>query len=350
MFVKCNMGSKSSCLCNGSAMIHQSNYNVDKIQDNNEFDVNNIRNDPYTMEEIELRAQLNNGIVVQYIRAYSRSVGYLYLMEIWDKIEEYQLSTSASIATSTMNALCEKLLSNTATLVMGRALYHMCIEESDEMNYRDKEILINAIQRRCLQLISSQIFKPFTETREYKEMQAYFNSPDCWVTAECFDYLDVIATGAFGLVFHCRKISTNQHYAMKVQPKSSLLRLFRFDKNRVTNELAANILFSHPYISGIVYAFQTETLTMLVSRISACGDLRRSLSICRDHRMCLDRVVFYSSEILSALMYLHRHDVIYRDLKPSNILLNADGHVMLADFGSLAGKLYECNRGALLIG
>ena len=122
---------------------------------------------------------------------------------------------------------------------------------------------------------------------------------------------------------------------MKVQPKNALLRHFRKDKNRVTCELAASVVFSHPYLASIAYAFQTETLVMLVSPISACGDLRRCMSLCVNKRMTIDRVMFYAAEIVSALMYLHRHDVMYRDLKPANV--SADGHIMLADFGSLAG-------------
>ena len=76
---------------------------------------------------------------------------------------------------------------------------------------------------------------------------------------------------------------------------------------------------------------------MIVSPISVCGDLRRSLNLCPNKRMSLERVVFYAAEITSALIYLHNHNLMYRDLKPANILLHADGHVMLADFGSLAG-------------
>ena len=98
------------------------------------------------------------------------------------------------------------------------------------------------------------------------------------------------------------------------------------------------MVFNHPYIASVAYAFQTETMVMLVSPISACGDLRRSLNLCQNNCMGLDRVVFYAAEIVSALMYLHRHDIMYRDLKPSNVLLNSDGHIMLADFGSVAGN------------
>eukprot|EP00398_MALV-I-01_sp_L67-1_P001060 gene1060-497_t len=63
----------------------------------------------------------------------------------------------------------------------------------------------------------------------------------------------------------------------------------------------------------------------------AGGELFYHLS--RAGRFKEDKVRFYSSEIMLALGYLHSLDVIYRDLKPENVLLDADGHVKLTDFG-----------------
>ena len=155
---------------------------------------------------------------------------------------------------------------------------------------------------------------------------------------ESFEYLNMISHGAFGVVIQCQHRTTGLDYAVKVQPKAHLLRHYRKEKDRVISEVAAGVVFDHPYIVSIAYAFQTTTLTMIASPISACGDLRRSLNHCPDKRMSVDRVVFYAAEIVSALMYLHRHGILYRDLKPANVLLDADGHVKLADLGSLAGK------------
>ncbi|MCO5584744.1 hypothetical protein L7F22_038676 [Adiantum nelumboides] len=50
------------------------------------------------------------------------------------------------------------------------------------------------------------------------------------------------------------------------------------------------------------------------------------------HRVALPARVFYASEVLLGLEYLHMMGIIYRDLKPENVLVREDGHIMLSDF------------------
>lgn len=53
-----------------------------------------------------------------------------------------------------------------------------------------------------------------------------------------------------------------------------------------------------------------------------------------------DVALFYTTEIVSALDYLHKRDVVYRDLKPENLLIARDGHLKITDFG-FAKKIFE---------
>jgi serum/glucocorticoid-regulated kinase 2 len=50
-------------------------------------------------------------------------------------------------------------------------------------------------------------------------------------------------------------------------------------------------------------------------------------------RFSEERTKFYVAEIVLALEYLHSKDIVYRDMKPENILLNDEGHICLTDFG-----------------
>ena len=88
---------------------------------------------------------------------------------------------------------------------------------------------------------------------------------------------------------------------------------------------------SHPFIVKLRFAFQTLDKLFLVSDYCPGGDLSQYLEIERIFPEW--KAKFYIAEIVLAIEALHEKDVIFRDLKPDNVVLDEEGHAMLTDFG-----------------
>ncbi|XP_011493890.1 PREDICTED: ribosomal protein S6 kinase beta-1-like [Ceratosolen solmsi marchali] len=90
-------------------------------------------------------------------------------------------------------------------------------------------------------------------------------------------------------------------------------------------------MVKHPFIVKLFYAFETEDCFYLGLEYMGGGDLFNYLE--KIHVLPEDRACLYTAEVILAVKYLHENNIVYRDLKPNNILLDAQGHVKLSDFG-----------------
>ena len=86
-----------------------------------------------------------------------------------------------------------------------------------------------------------------------------------------------------------------------------------------------------PFIVQLHYAFQTANKLYLVLDFMQGGELFYHMR--QSFVFNLERTRFYAAEIVLALEFLHKQGIIYRDLKPENVLLDRDGHIRIADFG-----------------
>ena len=88
---------------------------------------------------------------------------------------------------------------------------------------------------------------------------------------------------------------------------------------------------SNPFIVKLHYAFQNPEKLYFVMDFLNGGELFYHLR--KEGWFSEERTVFYSAEIVLALDCLHKNGVVYRDLKPENVLLDKRGHIKLTDFG-----------------
>jgi serine/threonine protein kinase len=144
-----------------------------------------------------------------------------------------------------------------------------------------------------------------------------------------FTLICLLGKGAFGEVYLVQKRDTGQEFAMKVLNKHRLTK-----QNLMKYAIAErNVLtyISHPFIVALHYAFQTPEKLVLILDYCPGGDLSELLR--KKERLTEKQAKLYICEILLALEELHSRDIIYRDLKPANVVLDAAGHALLTDFG-----------------
>ncbi|XP_008820578.1 serine/threonine-protein kinase MRCK alpha isoform X12 [Nannospalax galili] len=168
--------------------------------------------------------------------------------------------------------------------------------------------------------------KPFTS--KVKQMRLH---------REDFEILKVIGRGAFGEVAVVKLKNADKVFAMKILNKWEMLKraetaCFREERDVLVNG-------DSKWITTLHYAFQDDNNLYLVMDYYVGGDLLTLLSKFED-RLPEDMARFYLAEMVIAIDSVHQLHYVHRDIKPDNILMDMNGHIRLADFGSCL-KLME---------
>ncbi|ORX88938.1 kinase-like protein [Basidiobolus meristosporus CBS 931.73] len=149
-----------------------------------------------------------------------------------------------------------------------------------------------------------------------------------------YELLRSLGRGAFGKVMVVRSKRDGKLYALKYISKSQCVK-----QRAVRNILSERRILErvdHPFVCNLQCAFQDDEHMYMLLDLMLGGDLRFHLD--RIGHFSEEAMRFHIGEIALGLDYLHRHNIIHRDIKPDNILLDQWGHCHLTDFNS-AGRI-----------
>ncbi|KAL2022279.1 hypothetical protein VTK56DRAFT_5677 [Thermocarpiscus australiensis] len=144
-----------------------------------------------------------------------------------------------------------------------------------------------------------------------------------------FELLRTLGTGSFGRVHLVQSRHNNRFYAIKVLKKAQVVKMKQVEHTNDERRMLGEV--KHPFLITLWGTFQDARNLYMVMDFVEGGELFSLLR--KSGRFPNPVAKFYAAEVTLALEYLHGRNIIYRDLKPENLLLDRHGHLKITDFG-----------------
>jgi len=154
------------------------------------------------------------------------------------------------------------------------------------------------------------------------------------IVGQHYKIIKLIGKGEFGKVFKGEDTRTGQVIAIKEVPINSGDKQFMAEElTRVMREAELMKLLQHPNVVRYFDFVNEQTSLYIILEFMDSGSLGGYIKSFSDSGVTEEAAKVYIAQVLSGLNYLHSHQILHRDIKADNILIDKKGECKLADFG-----------------
>ena len=197
----------------------------------------------------------------------------------------------------------------------------------DETKDKWPDVPAKSMTYESFQQMISEKKKQLDENIKNTEVIMQMDGND--VNEGSFEILKTLGQGFFGKVFLVEKKDDKQLYALKVISKLDIIKRNFFDNLKSEKQILQTA--KNPFVVGLECCFTSPSYIFFAMKFKQGGELYHHLR--RMGRFPEPIARFYGCQVLLGLAYLHSNKIMYRDMKPENILLDENGNACLADFG-----------------
>ncbi|KAK6487126.1 rhodopsin kinase GRK1-like [Huso huso] len=251
--------------------------------------------------------------------------------KIWKDIEEYDTAEDNDRVQKASKIISKYM--QTGARNFFSQLDEKIVSQVKEAHQTAKDDLFVETLESTMAFLKDAPFTNFKETMYFNRFLQWK-----WLEAQPIGedwFLDfrVLGKGGFGEVFATQMKGTGKLYANKKLNKKRLKKRNGYEGAMVEKRILARV--HSRFIVSLAYAFQTRTDLCLVMTIMNGGDLRYHIYNVDENNPGFEepRACFYTAQIICGMEHLHQNRIIYRDLKPENVLLDNNGNVRISDLG-----------------
>nr|AML77037.1 putative LOV domain-containing protein [Valeriana officinalis] len=287
--------------------------------------------DPSTVKKIRAAIDNQTDVTVQlinYTKSGKKFWNLFHLQPMRDQKGEVQYFIGVQLDGSQHveplhNCIPQETATESAKLIKETAEnVDEAVRELPDANMKPEDLWLN----------HSKVVHPKPHRREnasWKAIQMIIDSGE-QLELKHFKPIKPLGSGDTGSVHLVELNETGELFAMKAMDKGIMLN--RNKVHRACAEREILDMLDHPFLPALYASFQTKTHVCLITDYCPGGELFLLLDRQPTKVLKEDAVRFFAAEVVIALEYLHCQGIIYRDLKPENVLIQSNGHVALTDF------------------